>query len=49
MELNQEQKTAFSYAVEDIMNGHLNTLWVNRLKKEYPKMYEYALNQNTRN
>ena len=39
--LTEEQKTAFSYAVRDINNGY-ETLWTNRLKKEYPELYEYA-------
>jgi len=39
--LTEEQKTAFSYAIKDMQKGH-RTLWVNRLKEEYPELYEYA-------
>lgn len=40
--ITKEQQIAFSYALQDIKNGHI-TLWVNRLKKEYPELYKYAI------
>ena len=39
--LTEEQKTAYSFAIEDMRDG-CNTLWVNRLRKEDPELYEYA-------
>jgi len=42
MELTENQKIAFSFAIQDMKNGH-TTLWVNHLKKEYPELYEYAV------
>ena len=42
MKLTIEQKTAFAFAIQDINNNILNTLWVNRLKKECPELYDYA-------
>lgn len=45
VELTDEQKVAFSYAIADINRGCINTLWVNRLKNEYPELYEYAIEQ----
>lgn len=44
-ELTEEQKVAFSYALRDIKNG-CKTLWVNRLKKEYPELYNYAVEKS---
>ena len=41
MDMTEEQKVAFSFAVQDIKNGY-ESLWVNRLKQEYPELYEYA-------
>ena len=41
-QMSEEQKTAYSFAIQDIKNGH-KTLWVERLKKEYPELYEYAI------
>lgn len=39
--LTRDQEIVYSYAIEDMKNGH-NTLWVERLKKEYPELYEYS-------
>jgi hypothetical protein len=45
MGITDEQKVAFSYAIADINRGCINTLWVNRLKNEYPELYRYAIEQ----
>ena len=42
MELTENQKIEFSWALKDIKNG-CRTLWVEKLKREYPKLYEYAM------
>jgi len=42
VKLTKEQQIAFAYALKDIRNGH-TTLFVERLKKEYPELYEYAI------
>lgn len=42
---SDEQRIAFSFAIQDIKNGH-ETLWTNRLKNEHPKLYNYAIQQN---
>jgi len=42
MELTEDQKIAFSFALKDIKNGH-ETLFTNQLKKEYPELYKYAV------
>ena len=44
--MNENKMRAYSWAIKDIKNGILTTLWVNQLKKEYPELYEYALNKN---
>ena len=42
MAMTEEQQAAYSFAISDIKNGH-NTLWVERLKRENPELYEYAM------
>ena len=42
-ELTEEQKIAYAFAIRDIERGCYKTLWVNRLKEEWPEMYNYAL------
>lgn len=44
-DFTNEEQVAFGFAIHDINNGHLNTLWVQRLKREYPEMYEYAIKE----
>ena len=46
MEQIEHDKIAFSFAIEDIKKGILNTLWVNYLKKENLELYKYALKIN---
>lgn len=41
-DLTDEQKQAFSFAIADIRNGH-ETLWTNNLKREWPELYNYAM------
>jgi hypothetical protein len=43
MELTEERDISFDIAINDILRGCVETLWVNRLAKEWPEMYLYAL------
>ena len=44
-DLTEEQKISYGIAIREIADGRMHTLWVNRLKEEYPEMYEYAVNK----
>ena len=43
--IKENDKTWVSFAIRDIQRNH-KTLWVERLKKEYPEMYDYAKQQS---
>ena len=43
--IKENDKMWVSFAIRDIQKGY-KTLWVKRLKKEYPEMFNYAVKQN---
>jgi len=46
-DISDDEKIAYGFAIKDIKNGYLNTLWVNRLKQDWPELYEYAVMRNS--